>query len=142
MTYYLTSLRKENFDILKDNNFSLIGFSESSHIADSLLRGDYIIIYIGSRKSKIAGYIEVLDSVYWDNTIIWDDVFPKRVKIRPRCILSHDKQIDIRKHINELEFVSNKERYGMSFMSGLRKISDNDGKYLINIIEREMNNGI
>lgn len=142
MAYYLTSLRKENFDILKDNNFSLIGFNESSHIADCLLKGDYIIIYIGSRKSKIAGYIEVLDSVYWDTTIIWDDIFPKRVKAKPVCILSADKQINIRQHINKLEFISNKQRYGMSFMLGLRKLNENDGKYLINIIEREMNDEI
>lgn len=138
MAYYLTSLRKENFDILRENNFSLIGFNESSHVADELMQGDYIVIYIGSRKSKIAGFVEVLDSVYWDTTLIWDDIFPKRVKVKPICILSDEKQIDIRQHIKHLEFVSNKERYGMSFMSGLRKIDDSDGKYLTAIIEREI----
>lgn len=142
MNYYLTSLRKENYEILEDNNFELIGFNEKSHLAEKLQSGDIIILYIGSRVSKIAGYVSVTDKYYWDTELIWDDVFPKRVKIKPIRILEAAKMIDIRALIPSLSFVTNKERYGMSFLAGLRQIPEEDAKYMIEQVERRKENGI
>jgi predicted RNA-binding protein len=140
MKYYLTSLRKENYEVIENNRFSLIGFNERSQIADKLEVGDTIIIYICSRVSKIAGYVIVTEKSYWDTNLIWDDVFPKRVKIKPGIIL-HDK-IDIRKMIAILSFVKN--RFGMSFLAGLRELPEADGITIISEIERRYkdNNGL
>jgi len=141
MKYYLTSLRKENYEVIESNNFNLIGFNEHSQIADKLEIGDVIILYIGSRVSQIAGYVTVTEKSYWDTNLIWDDVFPKRVKIKPGIILN-DK-VDVRQIIEELSFVKNKKRYGMSFLAGLRKLPDEDGKMIIEEIERrDDRNGI
>ena len=134
MSYYLTSLRKENFEVLEKNGFSTIGFNEKSRMADRLNNGDIIVLYIGSRVSKIAGYIVVDSKCYWDNDMIWDDVFPKRIKTFPSCILKN--MIDIREIVDKLSFVRNKQRFGMSFMSGLRSLPELDGKFLIKEIEK------
>jgi predicted RNA-binding protein len=142
MKYYLTSLRKENYEVIENNRFSLIGFNERSQIADKLEVGDTIIIYICSRVSKIAGYVIVTEKSYWDTNLIWDDVFPKRVEIKFGIIL-HDK-VDIRKMIAILSFVKNKNRFGMSFLAGLRELPEADGITIISEIERRYkdNNGL
>lgn len=138
MNYYLTSLRKKNYEILENNGFRLIGFNERSHLAEKLEPGDLIFVYIGSRVSKIAGYVIVNDKFYWDNELLWDDVFPKRVKIEPGVILK--EKIDIRSLIDRLSFVKNKLRYGMSFLAGLREIPCDDGEILKKEIERRQIN--
>lgn len=142
MNYYLTSLRKENYEIIEENGFNLIGFNEKSLLAEQLSKGDILIIYIGSRESKIAGYIEVVDKYYWDNELIWDDIFPKRVKIKPKVILNDSSKINVKDLVSKLSFVSNKKRYGMSFLAGIRRIPAADAVYIIEEIERRKNNAI
>lgn len=142
MNYYLTSLRKENYEIIEENGFNLIGFNEKSLLAEQLSKGDILIIYIGSRESKIVGYIEVVDKYYWDNELIWDDIFPKRVKIKPKVILNDSSKINVKDLVSKLSFVSNKKRYGMSFLAGIRRIPAVDAVYIIEEIERRKNNAI
>lgn len=142
MSYFLTSIRKENYEVLEENSFEFIGFSEKSHLAELLEPGDIIILYIGSRESKIAGYVEVLDKYFWDNRLIWDDIFPKRVKIKSRIILNDNDKIQVKELVPNLSFVVNKKRYGMSFFAGIRRIPEEDALYIIKEIERRKINAI
>lgn len=136
MRYYLASLRKENYEILKNIEFSIIGFNNKSLIADEMEPGDVIIIYIGSRVSKIAGIVEVTGKCKWNTELIWDDIFPKRIPIKPIIILDDEKMINIRDLLDGIKFVKNKEKYGVYFFSGVKHLSKEDGNYIKKSIEK------
>ena len=135
MKYYLSCLRKENFDIIERHSFSIIGFHENSHIADELEPGDRIIIYVGSRISCFAAVVKAKSKVYWDNKLIWDDIFSKRVKISEYITLNRNDLVDVRDILQELSFIKNKKRFGMNFMSGLRRLPLEDGEKITKIME-------
>ena len=105
MNYYLSCVRKENFEVIQNRNFAVIGFHANSHLADKLEPDDRIVLYVGSRVSCFSAILEVKSKVYWDNELIWDDVFPKRVKTSPFMILKKEEWIDVRGILGELSFV-------------------------------------
>lgn len=76
--------------------------------------------------SKIAGVVKVLSTVHWNTLLIWNDIFPKHITIEPIIMLRKDNMIDVRDILNNLGFVSNKERYRMSFVAGLRQVRSAD----------------
>lgn len=137
---YLTSLRYENYLVLRDNGFNVIGFNERSQLADKLKKGDMIFIYIGSRVSKIVGYVRVKQECYWDTKLLWDDIFPKRVRIEPISVVNDNNGIHVKNLVEQLSFVKNKSRYGMSFMAGLRQIPQEDATILVEQIESRIKN--
>lgn len=135
MNYYLVSLRNENYEIIRQNGFSIMGFPERSHIVEGVEPGDKLVLYVGSRKSVIAGIAEVKSKFFYDNELIWDDIFPKRIRIKEYRILEPHQYIPIRSLINSLSFVDKtKERYGMYFMQAIRKLSDEDYKTLFDAV--------
>ena len=128
---YIVSMRYQNFQKVKENGFSYIGFPERSVLAKHLNVGDLLFLYIGSRKSKIAAMVEVDSEMIWKNDLIWDDLFPTRYQIRPISVLPPDHYIDMRSIKNGLSFINPEiERFGVYFMSGIKKITDEDSKYL------------
>lgn len=95
MLHYLVTLRKDNFEVISELGFSMIGFSERSHIAEKLEPGDRIIIYL-SGKSAIVGEIEVKSKFYWSNELLFDDIYPKRVDMKKICILDEKNYISMK----------------------------------------------
>ena len=59
MNYYLSCVRKENFEIIQKRHFGVIGFHANGHFADELEPGDRIILYVGSRGSCFSAILEV-----------------------------------------------------------------------------------
>ncbi|GEM_PF-1902014 len=130
-SFYIVTLRYDNFLQLKDNDFSLIGFSERSKIAEKLKQGDKLVIYIGSRVSKIAGIIEINSTLIWDNDLIWDDIFPKRYKTNKVIILDPEKYVEMRLIKDGLSFIKPEViRFGVYFMNGLKKLKIEDYDYI------------
>lgn len=131
MKYYLVSLRYENYEVIRQNGFSIMGFPERSHIVEAVEPGDKLVLYVGSRKSVIAGIVEATSKYFYDNKLIWDEVFPKRIKIQEYKTLKMQNFIPIKSLIEGLSFVDEtKERYGLYFMQAIRQLNDEDYKLL------------
>ena len=135
MNYYIVTLRRSNFEIIQENEFNMIGFSNRSKIADKIVAGDRFIIYL-SGKSVVVGELEAKGPCTWDNTLVFDDIYPKRVDMRQVCILKEDSWIKMKKIKNGLSFIDpQNEKYGVYFMNTPKCISEKDYKYLKRFIE-------
>jgi len=131
MNYWIYVLRKENFEITSENNFSLIGFPErKTKAAKQMNVGDKIVLYIASNVSKIAGILEIKSDYYESRTWIWDDTFPIRLKTKPYIILKKDNFLDMRQLKDKLSFITNKQAWKVYFMQTLKKIDEKDYKLI------------
>ena len=132
MNGYIISLRKDNFENIRDSGYSLVGFTEHCKIAEKLQPGDQLIIYVASGISKFVGVLEVSEKYYWDTELLWDDIYPKRVKTAPKIILKDDKWVDVRKIKDSINFITNKEnpKFGVYFMQGIRKLTEADYEFI------------
>ena len=131
METFLVSLRISNYQQLLENYFKEIGFPDRYTLIDNIQPGDKLVLYIGSGKSLVAGILEVTSNIYWNNELIWDEFFPKRVTTMPQIILPMNKAVDMRKIKNGLTFINpDIKKYGSYFMKGVRKLSLQDYEYL------------
>lgn len=136
MNYYIVTLRRSNFEIIQDNNFSMIGFSDHSKIAERIVEGDRFIIYL-SGKSVVVGELEAKGSYKWDTSLVFDDIYPKRIDMRQVCILKKDSWIKMKEIKNGLSFIDPKnEKYGVYFMNTPKRLNEKDYKYLSNLIKK------
>lgn len=144
MNGYLISLQKNNYESIRNSGYSIVGFTKRCHMVDDINPGDMLIIYVASHISKIAGILKVEEKVYWDTELIWEDVFPKRIKTSPYAILPTNDWIDFRAIKDDIEFISNKKtpKFGVYLMQGIRKLSRHDYEYLLYLIKKEMEDGI
>ena len=132
--YYIISMRYENFHQIRDDGFSMIGFPKSSLMAKKLKIGDLLVLYIGSRKSQLAAILEVNSEMIWENDLRWDDFYPIRYKTKPIIVLNPNNYLDMRKIKNGLSFINPEiVKFGVYFMSGIKRISYEDYKYLHNL---------
>lgn len=132
MNYYMVSLRQSNFQQLLEHDFEVIGFPEYSKQIEMVKPGDKFVLYIGSGKSMIPGIVEATSECYWDNELLWDDVYPKRVRMKKHIILSDDKYVSMKEIKNGLSFINpNVKKFGVYMMQGLRKLSEEDYKYIL-----------
>lgn len=139
--YFLVSVRYSNFEQLKNNDFKVIGFPEHSKMIESVLPGDNFIIYIGSGKSVIAGIVEATSECYWDTELLWDDIYPKRVKMKKYIILPETKYVSMKEIKNGLSFINpDVKKFGVYLMQGIRKLSDSDYKYILEKVENSNGN--
>lgn len=91
-----------------------------------MLPGDRIIFY-ATGICKFAGIAEITESIYQDETKIWDNGdFPYRVKIKPVIYLKKEEWVDVRNLVNDLEYFKNKIQWSMHFMQNLRPVSKKD----------------
>ena len=136
MKGYLISLRKNNYESIRKSEYSVVGFTKNCHIVENIKPDDKLIIYIASGISKIVGILNVEDKVYWDTEMLWDEVYPKRLRTSPSIILPNDEWIDVREIKNNLSFITNKDipKFGVYFMHGIRRLNDADFDYLFSLI--------
>lgn len=96
MQHFLVSLRKENFEKLKESNFDMIGFPGKYRFIDEVEPRDKFVLYVGSGKSLVVGILEATGKIYWGNNLFWNDYFPKRVKTKVHVILEEEKYVSMR----------------------------------------------
>ena len=140
MQGYIISLRKDNYESIKNSGYSMVGFTESCRIVEAVEPGDVLIMYLASGISKFVGTLRVKEKYYWDNELVWDDIYPKRLKTEPIDILSPETGVDVRLIKNDLSFITNKEmkKFGVYFMQGIRKLTSKDFDYIMSCIKREV----
>ena len=126
--------------VIKDNiekcmEVGIIGCSEGRAGVNvtrlsELLPGDKVIMY-ATGISKFAGIAEVAESIYQDESKIWDDgIYPYRIKIKPVIYLPKDKWIEVRTVVDDMEYFKNKVQWSMHFMQNIRPVSDKDYAFL------------
>lgn len=139
MQYFLVSLRYENYCKLLESDFELIGFPGKYTLIDSIKQGDKFVLYIGSGKSLIPGILEADGELYWDNEMLWDDIFPKRVKTKKYKILE-ENFVSMKEIKNGFSFIKPEvKKFGVYFMKGVRKLSEEDYKYICEKVDEIYN---
>lgn len=134
--FFIVSLRKESWEVIKNNNFSFIDFPERYiKSISNLKKNSKIIIYIGSRISEFKAILEVTDDIIYDNKEwIWDSIYNKRKKTKLLFLLKHG--VKVSEIITELSFVKNKDiNYGSYFQHPIRKIDLQTYTYIINYMK-------
>jgi len=91
-----------------------------------------------SRVLQFGAIVEVDGKVFFDNTPIWTsrnnkEDFPYRI---PISIIS-ERRADASDVSPSLTFIRDKNKWGLYFIIGVRDISEEDYKTLVNKIERE-----
>jgi predicted RNA-binding protein len=134
MKYYIISVRKDNFNIIKDMGFNLIGFSQKEKRLKDFKKGDILILYIGSRISCFGAILEVIsDNIIYDNTLIWDDIFPNRIITKPIIILDKNNYVYVSNIKDKLSFIKREDiSFGMYFQRTIREINQNDYEVINN----------
>ncbi|MCM1235259.1 MAG: EVE domain-containing protein [Ruminococcus flavefaciens] len=132
MNYFLVSLRYDNFKQLQESGFEVIGFPEHSKMIESVKPGDKFVLYIGSQKSLIPGVVEAASECFWDNELIWDDIYPKRVKMKVDIMLKPENYVSMKEIKNGLSFINPEvKKFGVYLMKGIRKLSEQDYSYIM-----------
>lgn len=138
---YIVSLRYENYEFFRENKFRVIGFPEKCKLADFLLPGDKLVLYIASRRSKIAGILEVTKKLKWCNDLIFDDFFPKRFETKTICMVEEDKMLPMEEVKKHLSFVDPKnKKWGVYFMKALVRLTKADYDYIYGAFKRSKSN--
>ncbi|RUM28740.1 MAG: hypothetical protein DSY42_07880 [Aquifex sp.] len=141
------SIYKKNFDLLKNLNFSILGFrSKYYNLASKISTGDKILIYI-PRYKKIAGILVATSTVFYDESKIWEsnigyfkqiereELFPIRVKTRPFIILEEQDWINVPEIITKLSIGQKYKKWGVQFQRGLYKFPCEDLEYILKIMK-------
>ena len=140
MSYFLVSVRYDNYLQLKETDFKLIGFPAYSKRIESIEPGDKFILYIGSGKSLIPGIIESTSQMFWSTEFLWDDIFPKRIKTKKYIMLNQNNYVSMREIKNGLSFINpDVKKFGVYFMQGLRELSEEDYSYIYKKVAEKAN---
>jgi predicted RNA-binding protein len=129
--YWLFSTSPDNFEGLKEDNFSSFGF-KSRKSAVGVAAGDKCVIYI-SELQKL-GVICQVTSGYKEYE---NEEYPFRVETQPELILADEELLDVKKLIPLLGFITPNQkatRWGLAFHYSLRRIPEED----FQLIESEM----
>lgn len=136
--YWLLVERYENWLIDKSQGFKKLGFSDR-HLANvkKIQKGDKIVIYV-TKKSGFAVVYEVVSPTYYrDTSLIWDDIFPLRIEVKPQIVLKEDAFVPVRNVTNELSFLKDKkENWGKCFQNPMRELNEQDYKKIVEFIQR------
>lgn len=136
--YYVISIKTDNFEISREKlAFTVQGLKERYRKTVQRWKpGDRIIYYV-TKISKFGAIAEITSGYYRDETKIWsdeDEIWPSRAKSKPILVLEKDELLYVRKLVDKLSFIKNKEFWGLSFHGSVREIPEKDYK----IIESEM----
>jgi len=101
-------------------------------------KGDKIVIYIASKKSKLAAIYEVVsESPYYETALVWDEIFPVRIKIHPEIVLDEGTFVSIKELVPKLGFIKNKEHWRLYFYTTLKKLTREDYAILYEAIKQK-----
>lgn len=139
-TKWLLAERYENWLVDQDEGFRILGFPERMRVrVAQISKGDKIVVYLASRKSAIGGIHECLsEKPYWDIELVWDEIYPVRIEIRPELILREDQFVPVRELIGDLSFTRNLKDWRQCFRTPIRRLDDNDYGLIRDAINRKL----
>lgn len=137
MNYWVACITEDNLKVAF--KAGLMGFNE--RIGRQLRRfepGDMVTFYVprvafysNKKIRKFVGLAKVKGRPYVSNKPIWaNGVFPLRINID----VVSERSCDVESLIRKLSFIPNKENWGSAFLSGIRKISEED----FNLVRKTM----
>ena len=99
--------------------------------------GKNVIFYIagsGEKKQCFVGTARIKKKIYTENDISDPNQEFRKVLfyIKFENFKFFTKSIQIKDHIEKLDFIKNKEKYGLYFQGGVCKIDENSHNYIIN----------
>lgn len=131
--YWLVSTSPANFEVSKQNGFTVEGFKERiKKLVQRVQPGDRFLYYI-NKLQKIGAISEATSGYYYDNkTKIWieeDEIWPCRFTVKPYLVLPEEEFVDVKKLVDKLSFITDKQRevnWGLAFRGSLRAIPKED----------------
>lgn len=147
MNFYLDLFTPETWDAFRTHGGTVSGFRERQRkTAERVQPGDILLCYV-VRLSRWSGLLEVTSTPFIDSAPIFDepDPFVVRFHVKPKVILDIDRSIPILDEVvwSNLSLTRNMERGRPSWAqianlrSSLRQINEEDGRYLIKLLETQ-----
>jgi len=139
--YWVIITSPENFEIDRQNNFSVAGFKDRiRRTVERVQRMDKFVVYI-NRLQRMGAILTATSGFYYDDkNKIWteeDEIWPCRFKTQPELVLAEDELLDVKRIVPSLSFITPKQKatiWGLAFQGSLRRLPEED----FNLIESEM----
>ncbi|HEY5535978.1 MAG TPA: hypothetical protein VIL99_13720 [Ignavibacteria bacterium] len=151
MTYYIDLFSPETYEAFKNSDRKISGFRDRQKgIASEIKPGDKFICYI-TKISRWFGILEVDSNYFVDNKPIFytsNDPFVIRFNVKNDFILPLENSLPMNFDVcwENLSFTKGKAKNDRSWTSmvrgSLRKLSDEDGKYLEGLIIAQLTNPV
>ena len=156
--YYLIITTINDYEIDIDNRFKFLGFpNRNKSSVNNFKVGDHIIMYL-SKVSSFAAELEVCGEAFYEDSQVWNDdweTYPCRIPckiVRFAPLPNHDDYVFKPKHFpkikeqmvfikdnwDNLDMISNKEKWGSQLMGSYRKISEHDFKVISNALKESI----
>lgn len=119
----------------REINFSVQGFSESTHPASALQSGDLIAVYVGKPVKGFVAVVEITSDRFTSTDRIWtrpddrDERFELRYHSRPRVVVPDDralKFVEIQDDLDYARNLVNPRLWGMLFIRAIRDLTPHD----------------
>lgn len=150
MAYYLDLFSPETYEAFSKSKRDISGFRKrQENIAGRIIAGDKFICYM-TKLSRWIGVLEVLSDSFIDDEPIFfeeDDPFVVRFRVDPTVWLPLEKTIPIHEDIvwKKLSFTKEYEKGNTTWTgmirSSLKLISEEDGRFLEDLIVSQSSNG-
>ena len=138
--HYLIITTPESYSYDIKNEFLVAGFPKRNEKSiKNFNEGDKIIYYI-TKISKFATISEVTGEYFFSKKPLWSDVvdeWPHRVPTKPLYkITNEDNMVYIKDIWDDLEFISNKNKWGSQVMGSFKRISEHDFNVIFKNIQK------
>jgi len=144
-TYWLVVERYENWISDRQSYFCRYGIPHRlRNLASQIKKGDRLITYVSSRRSSFADIRSVLtDGLTKIKALeFYSDPFIYSINTTPITVLEKGSWIDVRPHLDKLNFTKAHKNWGMVFYTSLRRLDMEDGKYLEQLINNKSNTSL
>lgn len=149
--YWLCVISGQNLDVLKKHALAFYAVGGHDRRAgERVSTGDSMVLYTTTDKAMgtaqkpgLVGLFTVTREPYQDSTRIFRGFrsFPTRIAWKPEVILL-DEPAEMKPLVPLLEFIKNKQNYGMFLRTNLRELSANDFKVFQQAIRKKAKTAI
>ena len=141
-SYHMIITNHIDYKIDVKNNFCFVGFPDRNRKAvQNMKPGDKIIFYI-LKKSLFMAAVEVVDKYFYSHEKHWSDPFdlwPHRIKTKPLVFIDDFvKGVYIKEFWDDLDLITNKNKWGSQVMGSYRKLTSNDYNVIYNAIKERI----
>lgn len=128
--YYMIITTREDYTKDVENAFACAGFPKRNRRSVKKMEIDDRIIYYVSKVSKFCAAVKVIGEPYVEFKQIWNDpidLWPYRIKTEPIVFKkTYPNGVYIKDIWDNLDFISNKNKWGSQVMGSFRHISEHD----------------
>lgn len=141
--HYMIVTNEIDYEWDIDNQFACAGFpNRNKKSVEQMKKGDKIVYYV-TKISKFMAVVEVTGEYFFSQEPIWDDpydLWPHRVHTKP-IIYSEDFEdgIYIKDIWEDLDFITNKTRWGSQVQGSFRRISEHDFNVILESVRKKHN---